>query len=59
MVSMSLSWCHWNKNEYHPSPLLRGIQVVLLALILIGLGLLFTQDMWVPAFVDYLLTHGW
>lgn len=50
---------HWNKNNSHPSPLLRGIQIVLLVLIIIGLALLLTQDLWVPTFVEYLLAHGW
>lgn len=49
----------WNKNNYHPSPLLRGVQIVLLILILTGIGLLVTQDLWVSKFVDYLLMKGY
>ena len=43
---------NWGKRYYHPSPLLRTIQIVLLILIIIGLGLLITQNIWVPKLVE-------
>jgi hypothetical protein len=46
---------HWNKEEYHPSPALKAFQVFLLILIVIGIGLLITQKMWVPKVVNYFL----
>src|SRR3989344_1226823 len=42
---------------YSPSPFLRVVQISLLALILIGVGLLFTQKMWVPRLVEFLLRN--
>ncbi len=46
---------HWKRGEYHPSPLLRAVQIFLLVLIIIGVILLATQAMWVPKVVDYIL----
>ena len=42
-------------NEYRPSMLLKSVQVVLLALIIVGIGLLGTQKFWVPHVVEYIL----
>jgi hypothetical protein len=42
-------------KNYCPSPLLRAFQITLLILIVIGIGLLLTQEKWVPLFVNYLL----
>ena len=44
-------------REYHPSPLLRGFQIFLLVLIVVGVGLLVTRNSWVPAFVEYLMEN--
>ena len=44
---------HW--KQYHPSPLIRVVQIFLLALIIVGIGLLLTQNMWVPKVVTYIL----
>ncbi len=43
------------KTDYHPSPLLRGIQIFLLILIVIGVGLLATQKFWLREVVEYIL----
>ena len=40
---------------YHPTPLLRAIQIILLILIVIGVGLLATQKHWLPGLVAYIL----
>ncbi|CAN5130770.1 hypothetical protein BH11PAT3_BH11PAT3_2070 [soil metagenome] len=42
-------------GTYHPSRALKIIQIVLLVLIVIGIGLLATQKIWVPRLVQYLL----
>lgn len=42
-------------RNYKPSPLLRAFQFFLLILILIGVALIITQDLWVPKLVDYIL----
>ena len=46
---------NWKRKDYHPSPLMRGIQIFLLILIIIGIILLCNQDVWVPKVVDYIL----
>ncbi len=46
-------------RNYHPSPLLRAFQFFLLILIIIGVFLLMTQDLWVAKFTDYLIQKGW
>ncbi len=46
---------HFNRSDYHPSPLLRGFQIFLLTLIVIGIGLLLTQKLWVPKLIDFIL----
>ena len=51
---MSFDW----KRNYHPSPLLRTIQIFLLILIVIGIILLCTQNLWVPKLVNYILLHS-
>ena len=45
----------WKKIEDNTSPIVRAVRIVLLILIIIGIGLLFTQDKWVPVLVQYLL----
>jgi len=42
-------------GTYHTSRILRIIQIILLTLIVIGLGLLATQKIWVPQLVNYIL----
>ncbi len=49
---MNLSF---NKVDCKPSPLLRSFQVLLLVLIVIGLGLLLTQKIWVPKVVEFIM----
>lgn len=46
-------------KEYHPTPLMRGIQIFLLILILIGVALIVTQDLWVPSLVDFILKYSY
>ena len=46
---------HWKQGEYNPSPFLKAIQIFLLVLIIIGIGLLVAQKLWVPKVVAYLL----
>jgi beta-glucosidase len=45
----------FRQKDYHPSRLLRGFQMFLLVLIIIGCGLLVTRGSWVPVLVDYIL----
>ena len=42
-------------REYHASPLLKAIQIFLLILIVIGIGLFFTQSRWLPNLTNYIL----
>lgn len=42
-------------NEYQVSRLHHILQIILLVLIVIGLGLLFTQRKWVPHVVNFIL----
>ena len=44
-----------SKETYNPTPLLRAVQIFLLALILAGVVLLSTQNIWVPKVVQYLM----
>jgi len=44
------------KSDYRQTPLLLGIQIFLLVLIIIGIILFCTQDLWVPKLVNYILT---
>lgn len=46
---------NWKKYEDNSSPTIRMVRIVLLILIIIGVGLLLTQDMWVPRVVNLLL----
>ena len=46
---------NWKRKDYHPSPLMLGIQIFLLILIIIGIILLCNQDAWVPKLVEYIL----
>lgn len=46
---------HWKQGAYNPSPFLRAVQILLLVLIILGIGLLFTQKIWVPKVVAFLL----
>jgi len=56
---MFLKRCFGKHADYHPSLMLRAVQYVLLALIVIGLILLGTQSVWVPKLVQYMLAQGW
>jgi hypothetical protein len=47
--------CNWKKEDYHPSLALKAFQIFLLFLIVVGIALLFTQDLWVPKVVMWLL----
>ncbi len=51
-------WFNNKQTEYHSTPLLRGIQIILLILIVIGITLLSTQKMWLPSLTNFLLTKG-
>jgi len=46
---------NWKNSEYHPSQLIKTLQLVLLVLIIVGIALLLTQKMWVPNVVNYIL----
>lgn len=46
---------NWKKYEDNSSPTIRMVRIVLLILIIVGVGLLLTKDMWVPKLVDYIL----
>jgi len=46
---------HYKKGEYPTSKTVRAVQVFLLILIIIGVGLLLTQKVWVPKVVNYIL----
>ncbi len=49
---------HEFQNEgYHPTPLLRAVQIFLLILIMIGIALLGTQNIWVPKVVSYIIEN--
>lgn len=43
--------------EDNSNPFIRGLRIFLLILIIIGIALIFTQNLWVPTLVDYILTH--
>lgn len=45
------------KHINHQSPYLRFFQYFLLALIVIGIGLIITRDVWVPVLVEYILKN--
>lgn len=47
--------CNWKKEDYHPTPAMKALNIFLLFLIVVGVALLFTQDLWVPKVVDLLL----
>lgn len=42
--------------ENNSSPLIRKIRIILLILIIIGLTLIFTQNIWLPKLMEYILT---
>lgn len=50
---------HFNRKKYHPSKFIRIIQIFLLILIIIGIGLLLTQNIWVPKLVDFILKNNY
>jgi hypothetical protein len=50
-------FCNWKKGEYHPSKALKAFQIFLLILIIIGVTLLFTQKIWVPKIVGYIMKN--
>ncbi len=41
--------------EDNASPIVRAVRIILLVLIIVGIGLIFTQGTWVPRLVGYLL----
>jgi len=45
----------WKQLENNESPIIRTVRIVLLVLIVVGIGLLVTQDRWVPVVVSFLL----
>lgn len=44
-------------NNYHPSYILKCVQIFLSILIIMGIALIFTQKMWVPNVVEYILEN--
>jgi len=48
-------WCNYKKWEDNASTTIRVVRIVLLVLIVIGVGLLVTQDKWVPVLVEWIL----
>lgn len=46
---------NWRKYEDNSSQTIRLVRIMLLVLIIVGVGLLLTQDSWVPKVVDFLL----
>ena len=42
--------------ENNSNPTVRIVRIVLLALIIIGIGLIFTRNIWAPNLVSYLLS---
>ncbi len=44
-------------SEYHPTPLLKGIQIFLLILIIISIGLIISRDIWVPVLVESIIKN--
>ncbi len=42
--------------ENNSSPLIRKVRIILLVLIIAGLTLIFTQNIWLPKLTDYVLT---
>ncbi len=54
---MFCNWKKWKNCEYHPRPALKRLQIILLALIVVGLALLATQRLWVPRLVDHILKN--
>ena len=45
------------KLEDNSNPFIRGFRIFLLILIVIGIALIFTQNLWVPTLVDFILAH--
>jgi hypothetical protein len=48
-----MRWCV--PKDYHPTPLLRAVQISLLVLIVIGVVMLLSQDYWVPSLVSFIM----
>lgn len=48
-------WCNYKQWEDNASLTIRVVRIVLLVLIVIGIGLLLTQDAWVPVLVNAIL----
>jgi len=42
--------------ENNSSSLIRKVRIILLILIIIGLALIFTKNIWLPKLTDYVLT---
>lgn len=43
--------------ESNSSSIIRKIRIILLVIIIIGLGLIFTQNIWLPKLNEYALTR--
>ena len=43
--------------RYQSTPFMRKVQLVLLVMIIIGLALIFTQNLWVGGVVDFILKN--
>jgi hypothetical protein len=46
---------NWKQRGRSSSPFIRAVRIFLLVLIIIGIGLIITRDMWVPKLVAYIL----
>lgn len=46
----------WCKNiEDNSSPFIKKVRIILLVMIIVGIGLLATQNIWVPKLVAYII----
>ena len=48
---------NFKRGEHTSSPLLRGLQIFLLALIIIGVGLFISRNIWVPVVVESMIKN--
>lgn len=51
---MNFDYKKWEDNA---SPFIRGLRIVLLVLIVLGVSLIVTRDRWVPKVVNYILSY--
>ena len=51
-------YCKNKKWENNASPVVKAVRIILLILIIVGLVLIFTKNLWVPKLVDYILGSG-